>query len=257
MKINGLDRYRTYGLRLEWVKILFENPAKFWNNERMSPRMLLSFRHWGRDVGLLADKRNFVSNLDKLVSLGADNLKLWGMFWTNAAYNSNLIKFFVRNVEFNLTFDNFSLLCLLGNSRKVTTRRNALTALKNAFKSSPIGAELGQGICEFKGNATVSITRTAWQYPDPLVILYSLYQFATHADNIYSFTLTDLIADRDERDALSPRILFGLEKQVLRPLLQGLANDYPDFIRVNFNKNIQENIFLNRDKTSGDVVQLF
>ena len=125
------------------------------------------------------------------------------------------------------------------------------------MRASPIGEELGQGICKVKGNAVVSIMRTAWQNPEPLVILYSLYQFAEHGENLYSFTLTDLLDDSDEREALSPKILFGLDEEILRPLLQGLANDYPDYIRVDFNKGIQENIFLNKDKTSGDVVQLF
>ena len=69
--------------------------------------------------------------------------------------------------------------------------------------------------------------------------------------------LTELLADREDRDALSPKILFVLDVEILRPLLQGLANDYPKFIRVNFNKDIQENIFLNADKTPDDVIQLF
>ena len=88
------------------------------------------------------------------------------------------------------------------------------------------------------------------------MILYSLYRFAEHADNLHSFTLTDLLDDCD-REALSPKILFGSDEESLCPLLQGLANDCPDFIRVDFNKDIQENIFLNADKTSEDVVQLF
>ena len=143
------------------------------------------------------------------------------------------------------------------SSHSDTTKKNALKALKATLRYSPIAEELGQGICEVKGNAVVSITRTAWQNPEPLVILYSLYQFAEHSENLYSFTLTDLLDDSNEREALSPKILFGLDEEILRPLLQGLANDYPDYIRVDFNKGIQENIFLNKDKTSGYVVQLF
>ena len=108
-----------------------------------------------------------------------------------------------------------------------------------------------------KGNAVISITRAAWQHPEPLVILYSLYRFAAHADNLYSFTLTELLADNEEREALSPKILFGLDEERLRQILQGLANDYPDFIRVDFNKGIMENIFLSKSHTVFDVVQLF
>ena len=257
MNIKGINRYQTFGLRSEWIKILFENPQNFWENERMGSKMFLSFENWGQEVGLLADKRTFGVNLDKLVSLGAESLKLWGMFWTNAAYNSTLIKFFVKKVEFNLLVDMETLIELLGDSIQARTKKNALASLKNILRASPIGEELGQGICEVKGNAVVSIMRTAWQNPEPLVILYSLYQFAEHSENLYSFTLTDLLDDSNERESLSPKILFGLDEEILRPLLQGLANDYPDYIRVDFNKGIQENIFLNKDKTSGNVVQLF
>lgn len=258
MNITGIDHhYKTFGLRLEWVKILFENPQTFWGNDRMGSKMFESFTNWGREVGLLVDRKNFVANLDKLISLGTENLKLWGMFWTNAAYNSVLINFFVKQVEFNSTVNTETLINLLGDSINIRTKKNAILSLKNTLRASPIGEELGQGICEVKGNAVVSITRTAWQNPEPLVILYSLYQFAEHGENLYSFTLTDLLDDSDEREALSPKILFGLDEEILRPLLQGLANDYPDYIRVDFNKGIQENIFLNKDKTSGDVVQLF
>ena len=257
MKIKGINRYQNFGLRAEWVSILFENPKTFWNNDRMGSKMFLSFENWGQEVGLLVDKRTFAANFDKLQSLGAKNLKLWGFFWTNIAYNSTLINFFVKIVEFELDYDNDSMINLLGDSLQQQTKRNALLSLKNTLRASPIGEELGQGICEVKGNAVVSITRTAWQNPEPLVILYSLYQFAEHSENLYSFTLTELFDDSDEREALSPKILFGLDEDILRPLLQGLANDYPKFIRVEFNKGIQENIFLNSEKTSADVVQLF
>ena len=126
----------------------------------------------------------------------------------------------------------------------------------NSIRPSPFGNELGQGICELKGNAVVSIKRAAWQNPEPLVILYSLYQFAERAE-VYSFTLTDLLADNFERTVLSPRILFGLNKEVLLPILQGLAADYRTFIRVDLNKGIMENIFLEKEKTTADVIELF
>ena len=62
--------------------------------------------------------------------------------------------------------------------------------------------------------------------------------------------------DSEERAALSPRILFGLEDDVLKPILQGLANDRGDFIRVDFNKGIMDNIFLNSAKSAADIIPL-
>lgn len=131
MNIKGINHYQTFGLRAEWIKILFENPQIFWNNERMGSKMFLSFENWGQEVGLLTDKRTFASNLDKLVSLGAENLKLWGMFWANAAYNSTLINFFAKKVEFNLPVHMETLVELLGDSIQTRTKKNALASLKN------------------------------------------------------------------------------------------------------------------------------
>ena len=251
-----MDRYNSFGLRKEWIKILFESPNSFWRNERMGSKMFCSFRNWGKDVGLLIDKESFVPEIDKFAALGADSLRLWGMFWINAAYSSPLISFYVRRVEFNTPVDTETLMKMFGAGLKERTKKNALTSLKNLFRTSPFGNELGQGICELKGNAVVSIKRAAWQNPEPLVILYSLYQFAERAE-VYSFTLTDLLADNFERTVLSPRILFGLNKEVLLPIFQGLAADYRTFIRVDLNKGIMENIFLEKEKTTADVIELF
>ena len=257
LRLEKLTDYRGFGFKKDWLKIFFEDTKNFDASGQLGEVMVVVFKIWGKHSYLL-DKKNLpLEVVDKLISLGADSLKVWGYVFVNLAYNSNLINLFVKSCGFNEPHDNNFLLEMFGSSHSDTTKKNALKALKATLRCSPIGEELGQGICEVKGNAVISITRTAWQNPEPLVILYSLYQFAEHAENLYSFTLTDLLDDNDEREALSPKILFGLDEEILRPLLQGLSNDYPKFIRVEFNKGIQENIFLNKDKTLDDVIRLF
>ncbi|MBR3051106.1 MAG: hypothetical protein IKG61_06620 [Selenomonadaceae bacterium] len=252
-----ISDYRGFGFQKEWLKIFFDDPKNFKTSARIINDHVTSFIGWSKHAKLLNEKNLALEVVEKFISLGSDSLKIWSYIFVNLAYNSNLINLFVKSCDFNETRDNNFLLEMFTDSHSDTTKKNALKALKATLRNSPIGDKLGQGICEVKGNAVVSITRTAWQNPESLVILYSLYQFAEHSDNLYSFTLTDLLDDSDEREALSPKILFGLAEEILRPYLQGLANDYPNFIRVDFNKDIQENIFLNKDKTSGDVVQLF
>ena len=71
--------------------------------------------------------------------------------------------------------------------------------------------------------------------------------------------LQDLLDDNDEREAISPKVLFGLGKDDLKPILQGLANNYPEYITVDFNKGIMENIDLPAGKigkTAVDVLSL-
>ena len=107
-----------------------------------------------------------------------------------------------------------------------------------------------------KGKQVVSIRRSGWQEPEPLVILYCLYLFAEHSDGLYSFTLSELLEDSDEREAMSPKLIFGTGRETLMSILQGLANDYSNFIQVDFNKGIMDNIFLVRDKSARDVIDL-
>ena len=257
LRLEKLTDYRGFGFKKEWLKIFFENVKNFDASRQLGEVMVVVFKIWGKHAGLI-DKKNLpLEVVEKFIYLGVDSLKVWGYIFVNLAYNSNLINLFVKSCSFNESHGNNFLLEMFGTTHSDTTKKNALKALKAALRSTPISEKLGQGICELKGNAVVSITRTAWQNPEPLVILYSLYKFAEQSENLYSFTLTDLLDDSDERKGLSPKILFGLDEEILRPLLQGLSNDYPKFIRVEFNKGIQENIFLNGDKTPNDVVQLF
>lgn len=256
MNAKNIDRYKNFGLRRNWVSIFLESPGNFWQNQRMGTQMFRSFEKWGKEAGLIDQFNAPVSHIQKLVELGADSAVLWGYVYANIAYNSAIVNWYIRTAQFGEEYKVSDLQIILGDYYSETTKKNALSSLKDTLKSSPIGQTLGQGICEMKGKQVVSLTRTVWADPEPVVILYALYLFAEKSDRLFSFTLRELLSDSEERVALSPRILFGLESDVLKPILQGLANDYGDFIRVDFNKGIMDNIFLDSEKSSGDVVAL-
>ena len=256
MEIKNIDRYKTFGFRKEWVELYLSDPDGFWTNDRMGNRMFDAFKRWAPEAGLIESGKTPSPFLDKFVSLGADSPILWGFFYVNMAYHSPIVAWYVRHVEFGEECANDTLMLMLGDGLEERTRGNALLSLKNTMLASPIGETLGQGQCEMKGKQVLSLTRTGWQEPDPIVILYALYLFAEKSEGLYSFTLRELLADSDERAALSPRILFGIESDALKPILQGLANDYGDFIRVDFNKGIMDNIFLNSGKSAADVIPL-
>ena len=63
--------------------------------------------------------------------------------------------------------------------------------------------------------------------------------FAERMEGMYSFTLSDLLEDNEEREGLSPRAIFGIERETLKPILQGLANNYSSFIQVDFNSTLR------------------
>lgn len=256
MSVKNIDRYKNFGLRQDWVELYLEDYNNFWTNKRLGTHMFKSFEKWGKEAGLLDRANTPLPFVPKLARVGYNNSNTWGYIYTNIVYNSPIFNWFIRNTEFGLSYQVSDLIIMIGDGYADTTKKNALSALKDTIKSSPIGWLLGQGECEMKGRQVISITRTGWKDPEPLVILYSLYKFAEHSEGLYSFTLSDLLEDSEERIAMSPRLIFGVEADELKPILQGLANNYPDYINVDFNKGIMDNIFLRSGKKSTDIIEL-
>ena len=180
----------------------------------------------------------------------------WGVIYTNLCYESPIIGWYARKLEAGRTYSADDLPILLGDEYSPTVKKNALSSLKETLRLSPIGWLLLQGDCEVKGKNVSAITKGSWYDAEPLVILYSLYKFAENSENMYSFTLSDLLADDDERVGLSPRAIFGIERDTLMPILQGLANNYSEYLRVNFNKGIMEDIELPAGKSGSKAVDI-
>ncbi|GAP40937.1 phosphoadenosine phosphosulfate reductase domain-containing protein [Flexilinea flocculi] len=259
MSKTNIDRYKNFGLRLDWVKIFMENPSVFWQNGRMGSHMLISFKAWGKESGLLDKRNNPLPITITLQAIDPDSPLLWSYLFVNLCYSSALFTWYVNHVSFGYEYKSNDLLLLLEDDYKgssETTIKNALSSLKDTLKSSPIGPLLGQGTCQINGKVITTITRMGWLNPDPLAILYSLYKFAEISDNYFSFTLSDLLADSPERPGISPAKLFNISRETLQRMLYQLSHDHSDFIKVVFNKDL-DNIYLNNEKTSLDVVELF
>ena len=59
-----------------------------------------------------------------------------------------------------------------------------------------------------------------------------------------------------ESDGISPTEIFGLNRETMEKVLQGLAINYPDYISVSFTLDL-DNINLKSEVTSEDVLKLF
>jgi hypothetical protein len=149
---------------------------------------------------------------------------------------------------------------MLGDLLKDLSKRNFVDAFKNIFLKTPIGERLGLGVCDVtkKGNGVTlnSITRSSWKSPDPKVILYGLYKFAENCGNYNQFTLSRLMDFDIESDGVSPTFIFGINKEIMSKMLNGLSVNHPEFITVGFTHGL-DNISLNGEKTSSDVLNLF
>lgn len=255
MSNKNINRYQNFGFRKEWLKIFFELGDSFWTNERMGKYMLIGFRTWLRESGIT--ENNAITKIGKKLSkIENEDIKVWSIIFINLAYESPIINWYVKNIEFYREYQNNDLIILLGDDYSETTKKNALSSLKETLRFSPIGLILEQGAVKMKGKAVVSITRNSWINPEPLAILYCLYMYAEKSEGFYSFRLTDLYDIFEKSKGLNPKELFNIEKEKLKQILIVLSNDYNEYIKVSFNKDL-ENINLNREKKSADIVDLF
>jgi phosphoadenosine phosphosulfate reductase len=254
MTLKGMDRYHHFGFRKEWLSYFFEMLDNFWHSDKLGSLQFGGFRVWLKESEIILN--NSLSELGSiLVKLGSDDIRTWAIIWTNLAYRSTIIKWFVLNTDYNTRYEPSELMSMLGDDYSQSTRKNAITSLFETLKSSPIGRELGNGICDFKGKAVIGVTRTGWQTPDDITLLYSLYKFAEKMNGHYSFTISELVSDNPDRMGVSPTKLFGISPDDLKRILQGLAFIYSDYIKVAFNKDL-DNVFLESGHSSLGILNL-
>lgn len=255
MDIKGINRYQHFGFRKEWLSYFFKEKDNFWSCGKLGKYQFDGFRVWLKEAEL-TDNNHFNSISAVLEKFGADDIKTWAVIINNIVYNSVLFKWYIKNVGMNISYETSLINDMMGDSLSKSTRKNAITSLNETFKHSPIGSELGLGVCEMKGNTVLSITRTGWENPDPLVILYSLYKFAEKNQGHYAFTLSYLCDHDIEREGISPTEIFGIPPSTMKKKLMFLASNYPEYIKTDFNKDL-DNIELSKEKRALDILDLF
>ena len=85
--------------------------------------------------------------------------------------------------------------------------------------------------------------------------MYALYKFAEACGDYYQFTLSRLLNHDIDGEGVSPTEIFGLNKEEMIKILNGLSINYPEFINASFTLDL-DNITLRNDKTSKDVLEL-
>lgn len=255
MNLKGINRYNHFGFRKIWLNYFLESKDDFWQSGKLGKYQFDGFRVWLKEAELTSN--NMINDLSNKISfLRIEDIRVWAIIIINLSYNSPIINWYVKTIDFGVSYHPDNIVDLLGDGLSISTRKNAVTSLKETFNHSPIGEELGFGLCEMKGRSVVSITRTGWRDPAPLIILYSLYKFAEKSDGYYSFALSYLCNNEIERTGISPTQIFGIDRTMMKDKLQNLATDYKDFITVSFSKDL-DNIDLNKNKNSLDIVELF
>ena len=260
--MGSVDRYGNIGVEYEWVRDFFRKEAAFWENNELGTNKVKNMKYFLADAEIIIPKKLTITEFAKIIkNIGIETETAWGLILSNLVYTSEFNWWIMHTIP-GKRYTPTEILDLLQNDVSSDNSRNHIvTAYKNIFTSNEIlGKYLGMGDCELKpgskNRVLLSITRGSWSSPVPEVILYALYKFAEACGDYYQFSLSTLMDDTIERDGVSPTRIFGLDRDTMVRLLNGLSGNYPDYISASFTLDL-ETITLNREKTAADVLALF
>ncbi|MDH7578463.1 MAG: phosphoadenosine phosphosulfate reductase family protein, partial [Bacillota bacterium] len=215
--LKGLDRYKQFGMRKEWLDDYLRNPENWWRRnllrnqedsssegKQLGPKQFEAMQKWLRDAELVEERR-LAPFGKRLQRVGAEHLLTWAAIWTNWAHNSVLVNWYVHHVGWGTTWSKKGLISLMPEDLSERTRDNAADALIGLLKETPLGERLGLGVMEMKGRQVLSVTKRGWVDPDPLALLYSLYKLAEKLGR-YNFTIREFLEEPVE----GPCLLFGI-----------------------------------------------
>jgi phosphoadenosine phosphosulfate reductase len=267
MDMKGMNPYQHFGLRQAWLEHYMNEGTACFGQEVLGTRQYDGLKVWLKEAGLLtANKDRSLSEtplFEKMRSIteygdlvfNSYNPLTWAVIWANLAYNSVISKWYCLNAEPGVDYEKGDLVVMIGENYSKSNRENAITALTETFRQSPIGAVLKQGIPIELTKNTYSYLREGWDYPHAVALLYALYLYAEHTGR-RTFTFTELANAHSNPEAkgMSPHDIYGIDLKTFREQVQGLATSYPKHIRVSFVANL-DNIIL-ENYSSVDILDL-
>jgi phosphoadenosine phosphosulfate reductase len=262
MELKGMDHYKHFGFRKEWLEHFFFFFSECFSKNVLGNLQYFALKAWVKEAGLLSsankgEKSGMPTELfEKLKPLGPYSTSVWAVIWANLAYNSVITRWYMLSVPPGEVYDKNNLIFMLGDDYSQSTRDNAVTALLETFRHSPIGSVLKQGIpVQVGGNWHYA--KDGWETPDPVAILYSLYLYAEKTGR-YTFSLKQMEEAKNSPEAIGidPVSVFGLKLGDIKGILQGIALQYKEYIRVSFVKDL-DTVHLVQNVKSIDMIPLF
>ena len=289
--LSAIDRYSSFGFRNTWLESYINHKGEmdFWTSaaDGLAPNKRQEACHqFLLDAGIITGKwkkkrdtetqekiTDFspIQNTkfgEKVLKCGATGA-IWALIFVNLISNPDVptFRWLLENCDMFKTYDEDDLFNLLkpvfANDEKGHGKQNVIDSLKILLATTPLGLEQIVAQIDFTAKSTArgetislnSLTRLPWYSPIPEVILYSLYKFAEACGNYYQFTLTYLMDESIERDGVSPTTIFGIDRDAMIRIINGLAINYPDFISASFSYDL-DTITLRKEKKAEDVLDL-
>jgi phosphoadenosine phosphosulfate reductase len=196
MDSQKIEQYKHFGFRKPWLKHFFDYGMDCFTKNELGSVQYYALKLWVRHAKLVGpigkgSKTEKTTELyEKIRKLGESNISTWAIIWANLAYGSNLVKWYMLSVAPGEVYEKNDLIFMLGDDYAQSTRDNAVTALLETFRHSPIGSVLKQGIpVQVGGNWRYA--KDGWETPEAPAILYSLYLYAEKTGR-YTFSLKQL-----------------------------------------------------------------
>ena len=261
--MGSINRYGNMGVEKDWLTQYFEYKNDFWTSPHtLGSKKVTYLANFLIDSGIgEREKKGTMPKITRfgeiIADIGIDLPLAWALIACNWTYSSQF-NWWVKNIDLNTTYSSEAIYSMLDDTTSKDERKHIVSAFKNIFISNKeLGTDLGFGICDYnedkKGRSLNSVIRFAWANPDERVILYSLYKFAQACGDYKQFTLTRLMDTTVESDGVSPAQLFGLDRETMEKILNGLTFNYPELIEARFTLGL-DSITLKSDKTPEEVL---
>lgn len=239
---KGMDRYKGFGLRQEFLEHFFDLKEACWSAKQLGNLQYESLRGWLRDAGLIdsESKSGAPTELAELLfELSAWNPLTWAIIWTNLAHTSPLVRWYLFEIPAGEGLDRNDLLSFVADEDcpAERTKSNVIVTITDTMNSSPLGSGLEMGIPIGSGKNKKYI-KQGWSTPDPWATLYSLYLYAEKIGNHYDFTLRELLTIGREKKtdlpAVDPITIFALNPDNVKELFRELSAQFPQYIKTSF-----------------------
>ena len=256
MKNKSLNTFADHAPKFDWVRNFFINPKSFLEENTLGTEQISRFKRFLFDAELIDRKTRNITNFTELVKkIGWNNSTSWGLIFINLVYNNLQMRWYVENLPVGEEFERKIIEEILQDTGVSAKDSKSITKAFKRLCEIPLGTELHFGTTTSENNTFKILKRTKAKVDDSKIILYALYRFAEATGGWYQFTLTRLMS-KSNSDGVSPTKLFGIDRDEMREILNGLSVNYPEFINATFTHDL-EKISLVEDKNSHDVLNLF
>jgi phosphoadenosine phosphosulfate reductase len=214
-----------------------------------------SLVNWLRDAEILKQNDKSITELGKLLSqkYSESQNKIWEIMWINLTEKSEICSWFAAQIDFGRTFLKTELEILLKDAYpdySPTTLSNALGALLNTFKESPLGKTVSVGVLT-QIDKKPALIRQPYNDISPVAVAYSLYRYA-ESKKRYTLTVSELY---DAKQTEGVYRQFGVLREELESVLRVLTLENNRVLEASLNMGL-DNINLREDLTSIDILKL-